>query len=344
MTLSARRLLYLSALLATWVVIVVCRLFQVQILRHDDYVLRAQRQQERTLTLAPVRGSIRDARGRILAESVTAESVYADPSAIVNPSETARSLAAIKGLGVTQKELERRFRARNEFAWIARQLLPEVAAVVKSLKLAGIYTLEEHRRAYPKSSLAANLLGYVSLDGEGLGGAERSLDRYVRGRAGKVTLLRDARRGMYLVGGEGKNKPVDGTHVILTIDEVVQYLTEQALQKAVEGYGAQAGSAIVMDPRDGSILAMASYPSFDPNRFRDFSPATWRNRGVQDLYEPGSTFKIITASAALEEGIVTPSQIIDCGAGSIEIARTTMREHGGNKYGLMTFEDVLAKS
>jgi len=215
---------------------------------------------------------------------------------------------------------------------------------IKTLKLAGIYTLEEHRRAYPKSALAANLLGYVSLDGEGLGGAERSFDRYVHGRAGKVTLLRDARRGMYLVGGEGKNKPVDGTHVILTIDEVVQYMAERALQKAVEQYGALAGSAIVMDPRDGSILAMASYPSFDPNHFRDFTPAAWRNRGVQDLYEPGSTFKIVTASAGLEEGIVTPSQIIDCGAGSIEIARVTMHEHGGNKYGLMPFEDVIAKS
>nr|MDP9360207.1 penicillin-binding transpeptidase domain-containing protein [Acidobacteriota bacterium] len=149
---------------------------------------------------------------------------------------------------------------------------------------------------------------------------------------------------MYLVGGEGPNRPIDGNDVVLTIDSVAQFIAERALSRAVDQYRAADGVAIVMDPRDGRILAMASNPSFDPNRFRDFSPDARRNRTVQDMYEPGSTFKVITASAGLEEGIVTPSQILDCGDGFIQIGNTQIHEHGHNRYGLITFEDVMVHS
>jgi cell division protein FtsI (penicillin-binding protein 3) len=344
MHLSRRRLLMLFAFLTTWTTAVVGRLVQIQLVRHQEYVVRAARQHDRTLELTPMRGAIVDRRGRILAESITADSIYADPQAIVDPHAAAKALASVRELGVAAPELERRLRGRGEFAWIARQVMPDVAARVRNLHLAGIYALEEHRRSYPKGTLAASVLGYVSVDGEGLAGIEHSFDSYVRGRSGKVTLLRDARRGMYLVGGEGSNAPADGENVVLTIDEVIQYLAEEALSKAVTKWGAVGGSAVVMDPSDGSILAMASYPGFDPNRFRDFPPASWKNRVVQDLYEPGSTFKIVTASAALEEGIVTPSQILDCGPGYIEIANVRIREHGGNAYGMIPFEDVMVHS
>jgi len=149
---------------------------------------------------------------------------------------------------------------------------------------------------------------------------------------------------MYLVGGEGANRPLDGNDVVLTIDSVVQFIAERALAKAVAKYHAAAGTVIVMDPADGSVLAMASQPTFDPNHYGDFEPASWRNRTVQDMYEPGSTFKIVTASAALEEGVVTPSQIVDCGNGAIQIANVQIHEHGGNHYGLITFEDVMVHS
>ena len=344
MNVSQRRLLMLAALLTTWGLIVVCRLFQVQILKHDEYVSRAAKQQERTLTLAPVRGSIIDREGRVLAESVAAQSFYADPQAIENPRATARALAAFPEIDLSEKELEKKLRGKGEFVWIARQLPMEVAARIKALDLKGVYTLDEHRRFYPKAGLAANVLGYVSLDGEGLAGAEHSLDGWVKGRAGKVTLLRDAKRGMYMVGGEGANAPVDGQHVVLTVDEVIQFLAERALQKAVDRYHAASGSVVVLDARDNSVLALASTPSFDPNRFRDFSANAWRNRPVQDLYEPGSTFKIMTASAGLEEGLVTPSQMIDCNNGGIEIANVRIREHGGMRYGVMPFEEVLVHS
>jgi cell division protein FtsI (penicillin-binding protein 3) len=344
MGLSQRRLLQLSAFLAAWALVIVFRLMQVQLARHDHYVERAQKQQESTLALHPVRGSILDARGRVLAESIAAESIYADPQAIVQKRVVAKSLASVRGIGLSAREIETKLRGDGSFAWIARQLPLEVTAEARKLKLPGIYFLEAHRRSYPRATLASNVIGYVGLDGDGLGGIEHSFDEHIRGTPGKVTLLRDARRGVYLVGGDGANRPRDGHHVVLTIDSVIQFIAERALQQAVTHYRATGGSVLVMDPNDGSILAMASAPTFDPNRFRSFSPVTWRNRNVQDLYEPGSTFKIITAAAGLEEHLVTPSQVIDCGDGSITIANITIKEHDGKRYGLLSFEDVIVNS
>ncbi len=332
----------MGIVLSLWATVVVGRLVQVQLVRHDDYNARAADQQQRTISLTPVRGSIRDARGRILAESIPADSVYADPQAVQNPQLVAQRLSAVLGMRIP--DIEKKLKARNEFAWIARQVSPEVGAQVRKLKLPGIYTLEEHRRSYPRGALAANVLGYVNLDGVGIAGIEHSFDHHVQGQAGKVTLLRDARRGMYLMGGGGKNAARDGSHVVLTIDEVIQFIAERALKSAVEKYRAASGSVVVMDPRDGAILAMASAPTFDPNDFRKFTPADWRNRAVQDFYEPGSTFKIVTAAAGLEEGLVTPSQMIDCNNGGIQIANVRIKEHGGHAYGVIPFEEVLVHS
>lgn len=344
MSVPQRRLIIVGAFLTVWALVVVARLFHIQVARHEHYVARAARQQERTVSLSPTRGSIRDREGRTLAESVVAQSIYADPQTVTEPNRAAAALAAVDGIGLTEKELLKKLTGRGEFTWLARQVPDQVAERVRSLELTGVYLLEEHKRFYPKGQLAAPLLGYVSLDGDGLAGVEHSLDRYVRGRAGKVTLLRDARRGSYMVGGKGPNAPVDGMHVVLTIDEVIQFISERALRRAIEQYRASAGSVVVLEPSSGKVLALASWPTFDPNRFRDFPSSSWRNRAVQDLYEPGSTFKIVTAAAGLEEGLVTPSQIVDCNMGSIEIANVRIREHGGNKYGLIPFEEALAQS
>jgi cell division protein FtsI (penicillin-binding protein 3) len=343
-TLQQRRLLQLFAFLAAWAIVVVARLAQVQLVRHDEYVAKAQRQQERTISLSPVRGSILDARERVLAESVAAISIYADPQAVTEPREVAKVLAKVPGIDLTQKEIEKRFAGGGAFVWVARQLPVELGESVRRLRLPGIYFLEEHRRTYPRGTLGANVVGYSGLDGEGLAGIEHAFDARVRGRAGRVTLLRDARRGMYLVGGEGANRAVDGNTVVLTIDSVVQFITERALATTVEKYRASGGAAIVMNPADGAVLAMASYPTFDPNRFRDFGPNAWRNRTVQDMYEPGSTFKIVTAAAALEEGVVTPSQMLDCGNGAIQVGNIEINEHGGHRWPALTFEDVMVHS
>ena len=344
MNVSQRRLLQLFAFLAAWALIVVARLVHVQLVKHDHYVARAQRQQERTLALNPVRGSILDVKSRVLAESVPAESIYADPQAIANKREIARKLAKIQGIGLTAREIESRLSGDGSFAWIARQLPLEVTAAVKKLQLPGIYFLESRRRSYPRASLAANVIGFVSVDGDGLAGVEHSFNSHIKGTPGKVTLLKDARKAMYLVGGEGPNAPKDGNQLVLTIDSVIQFIAERSLEKAMKATRAAGGSVIVMDPRDGAIKAMASYPTFDPNRFREFGSVAWRNRNVQDNYEPGSTFKIVTAAAGLEEGIVTPSQILDCGDGEIQVANITIGEHDNHRYGLMSFEDVIVNS
>ena len=344
MSLSHRRLLWIFAFLAAWALIIVARLAQVQLVRHEHYVARAQRQHERTVELNPVRGRILDARGRVLAESVAAESIYADPQAITDHRAVAKALARVKGIGLTAREIEAKLRGNGSFAWVARQLPLDVTAEAKKLGLGGIYFLESRRRWYPRTTLGANVIGYVGVDGNGLAGIEHSFDKHIHGTPGRVTLLKDARKGMYLVGGDGPNRPRDGHHVILTIDSVVQFLAERALQKAVTQYRATGGSVVVMDPNDGAILAMASYPTFDPNRFREFSDVAWRNRNVHDLYEPGSTFKIVTAAAGLEERIVTPSQMLDCGNGAITIANITIHEHDGHQYGLLSFEDVIVNS
>jgi cell division protein FtsI (penicillin-binding protein 3) len=344
MQIPHRRLIQVFAFLAAWSVVVVARLVQVQLVRHDHYVTRAQRQQERTLDLNPVRGSIMDTRGRVLAESIAAESIYADPQSITDRRGVARRLSAVPGLGLTAREIESKLRGSGSFAWIARQLPLEVTAEVRKLKLPGIYFIEAHRRTYPRSMLGANVIGYVGVDGDGLAGIEHSFAKHLQGTPGKVTLLKDARKGVYLVGGDGANRPKDGQHVVLTIDSVVQFIAERALKTAVEKYRAAGGSVVVMEPETGDVLAMASWPTYDPNRFREFTPVAWKNRNVQDFYEPGSTFKIVTAAAGLEERLVTPSQVLDCANGEITVGGITIHEHDGHQYGLLSFEDVIVNS
>lgn len=344
MTIQRKRMIVVFAGLTVWMLIVIARLAQIQLARNDEYVERAGRQQERTVVLAPVRGSIFDARGRLLAESVVSHSLYADPQSIDEVSTVVDRIGSVEGLGVREEVLRARLGRGGEFAWLARQVDDELYEKVMGLELPGIYSVEEHRRRYPNETLLSGVLGIVGIDGEGLAGVEHSLDKFVRGRPGVVTLLRDARRGMYKVGPEMGDGPVDGLNLVLTIDEVIQYVTEDALEEAVEESGAKSGTAIVVNPRNGAILAMASYPDFDPNEYGSYPQSNWRNRVVQDVYEPGSTFKIVTAAAAIEEGVVTPSELIDCGDGTIVLGGKTVREHAGHAYGVISFEDVLVES
>lgn len=344
MTVQRRRMIIVFAGLTAWALIVIVRLGQIQIARHDAYVDRAARQQERTVALAPVRGSIFDARGRLLAESVVSHSLYADPQSIHEVSEVVDRIGSIDGLGVREDVLRRRLGRGGEFAWLARQVDDALYERVMELGLPGIYSVEEHRRRYPNEALLSSVLGIVGIDGEGLAGIEHSLESFVRGRPGVVTLLRDARRGMYMVSSNKTDGPVNGLDLVLTVDEVIQYITERTLARTVETSGAKSGTAIVIDPRDGAILAIASYPGFDPNEYAAYPQGQWKNRVIQDVYEPGSIFKIVTAAAAIEEGVVTPSEMVDCGTGSIVLGGKTVREHGGHAYGVIPFEEVLAQS
>ncbi|MBK9088890.1 MAG: transpeptidase family protein [Holophagales bacterium] len=311
---------------------------------------RAKKQQERTVELAPRRGTIVDREGRALAVTTAVESVFAIPSDIDEPGVVARALAPLVKQPV--RELQRRLSDRErDFVWIARRVSEETALAVKRRALPGVRLLKESARQYPEGSLAASVVGYVGTDSQGLGGLEHRWDGEVRGRPARVTVLRDAAQRSYSIqrgapGGAGARTTdeVEGASLRLTLHAGLQHVAERELAKVREETNARAASAIVIDPRTGEILAMASAPTFDPNRWSDANAEARRCRPIADAYEPGSTFKVITAAAAIEAGTIGPEDIIDCGGGTLTIGRTTIHEHGRAAWGALPLIDVLAHS
>lgn len=326
-----------------WVLLIAGRLYQLQVARYDHYAGKAERQQQRVVTLDPPRGTIYDAHGRELAVSIQVDSAYAVPPEIADPMATARELAAVipdldaaKLARLLVKDRDR------EFSWVARKLDPPVAEKVRGLKLPGIYFLQESKRYYPMGSLAAQILGYVGTDNHGLAGLELVYDQEVAGKAGRRTVLRDAKRGTLISPDLSFAEAEPGHDLHLTIDATVQHIVERELAKAVRDRKAKRGIALLLDPATGGVLAMASYPSFDPNHFGRYPKSRWRNGAIMDVYEPGSTFKIITAAAALESGLIRPEEEFDCEMGGITLRSTRIRDH--KAFGRLTFAQVLAKS
>ena len=333
--------LYFVAMCGTiWAMAIVARLFQLQVLSHNRMLKEAERQSDRTITLKARRGTIVDRNDRPFAISVDAPSIYADPSTIGNPREVARTLGRALGVsGPEQKDLLALLRQDRSFVWIKRQVDPAIARAVRELRLEGIGFETESRRYYPKRNLLAPVLGYVGLDSQGMAGLEYALDDDLRGREARVTVRLDARRRLM---GEVEKPPTEGRRVTLTIDERIQHVTETALFEAIRETSSISGVAVVLDPRTGEVLAMSSLPSFNPNRFAGFPEKDRANRAVADAYEPGSIFKIITAAAGLQEGVVSPLEVIDCGNGFIEIGGVRINDH--HVFSSLTFQDVIAKS
>ncbi|HYH44890.1 MAG TPA: penicillin-binding transpeptidase domain-containing protein [Thermoanaerobaculia bacterium] len=325
---------------ALWIAAIAARLVHLQIVRHEHYTDKAARQQRTAVELDPPRGTIYDAQGRELAVSVQVDSLWADPSDVKDPVGTARQLARV--LGADEAALAARLQKKSDFVWLARKLDPPVAAAVRALGLEGIRFLPESKRYYPMRDLAAQVLGYVGTDNRGLGGLELVYDKQIAGRPGKRTLLRDARRGTVVAPGLAFSDPEPGGDLHLTLDATIQHIVERELAKAVEERRAKSGSMVLLDPATGAVLAMATYPSFDPNRYGDYPAARWRNRAIMDAYEPGSTFKVVTAAAALEAGLVKPTDMFDCEMGSITLLGIRIRDH--KPFGRLTFAEVLAKS
>ncbi|HTQ80500.1 MAG TPA: penicillin-binding transpeptidase domain-containing protein [Thermoanaerobaculia bacterium] len=323
-----------------WVVAVAARLYDLQVVRYDHYLGKARRQQTTVVELDPPRGTIYDAHGRELAVSVQADSVWADPTDIRDPDAAAKSLAPI--LHQDAAALARRLSRDGDFVWVARKLDPPDADAVRRLELPGIYFLPESKRYYPMRELAAQVLGYVGTDNQGLAGLELVYNREIAGRPGRRTLLRDARRGAVIAPGLAAADPEPGRDLYLTLDATIQHMVERELKQAVEKNRAKTGSMVLLDPATGAVLAMATYPSFDPNRYGEYSAAEWRNRSIMDAYEPGSTFKVITAAAALGNGVVRPEDVFDCEMGGITLYGIRIRDH--KPYGRLTFADVIAKS
>jgi cell division protein FtsI (penicillin-binding protein 3) len=337
-----KRLAVFAGLVAVWVLLIAARLYDLQVVRYEHYTSKAERQQQRVVTLDPPRGTIYDARGRELAVSLQVDSAYAVPPEITDPAAAARALAGVvPGLDVAK--LTRQLAGDREFVWVARKLDPPVARKVRDLELKGLYFLPESKRYYPMGTLAAQVLGYVGTDNHGLAGLELVYDEEITGKPGVRTVLRDARRGTVVSQALSFAEAEPGHDLYLTLDATVQHIAERELAKAIDERGAKRGSVILLDPATGGVLAMASYPTFNPNDFGGYSPESWRNRAIADVYEPGSTFKVVTAAAALEAGVVKADDVIDCGMGGITIWKgIRVRDH--HPYGLLSFAQVISKS
>jgi cell division protein FtsI (penicillin-binding protein 3) len=335
------RLKVAAAALVLWVVGIELRLIVLQVFQHDEMVARAERQQMRTVTAPAKRGEIFDRNGRLLAYSVDADTIYAVPTEIGNPATTAAAVceALDDCTRKSREELTDRLSQPREFVYVKRRVTPLQAKRVAALELDGIGFRRESKRFYPNRELAANLLGYVGVDNVGLGGIEAAYDKTVRGREGKLLVQTDARRHVF---SRLERSPTAGASIELTIDEHLQYIAEREVRAGVRAARADAGTAVIMDPHTGEILAMASYPTFNPNEYSAAPESARRNRAVQDLYEPGSTFKLVTASAALEEGVVKPGDVIDVSSGRISFGGRVI--HDMKVHGQLTFTEVLVRS
>ncbi|MBA3247046.1 MAG: transpeptidase family protein [Pyrinomonadaceae bacterium] len=338
---SRRRATFVVLMLVSWMLIIGVRLAYLQVWQHEELGARARRQQQRETGVNPERGAILDRQGRELASSVAADSFFIVPQEIADVRETAQQLAGAldsDGERLAARLTEAQAK-RKKFVWVARKVEPEVAARVKSLPLAGVHVRKEPKRYYPNGALAAHLLGFVGTDDAGLAGVEQFQDVALNGEAGKVWTGGDGRRRTY-ESREIAARP--GQSVTLTIDQNIQHHTELMLAAAVAKARAKSGTAVVLNPQTGEILALANAPSFDPNDMQTLAPEVRANQALQNIYEPGSTFKLVAYAAALEEKLARPEDRIDCQMGAITVAGRVIRDH--TAYGALTVTEALAKS
>ncbi len=336
-----RRLFVAGVLVVFWATGIEARLFFLQVYKHADLGARAERQASLTRDISAKRGDILDRHGRVLAYSVDSDSIYAVPSEIEDAGKAAVLLceALADCTSKFQDALADRLSRSRAFAYVRRQVSPAQARRVTDLQLDGVALLKEDRRFYPNKEMAAQLLGFVGQDNNGLAGIEAAYDSQIRGAQGKLLVQVDARRHAF---SRLERPPTAGASVELTIDEYLQHVAERELHDGVLRNQAAGGTAIVMDPKTGEILAMASEPTFNPNMFIDAEEIQRRNRAVQDIYEPGSTFKVVTASAALQEGIVGVNDLIDARGGKITIGSRVIPDT--HDYGMLSFTDVIVHS
>jgi cell division protein FtsI (penicillin-binding protein 3) len=338
-----RRLGVAAAVFLVWSCVIEARLVYLQVFQRDVLAAKASNQQSDTITLAARRGEILDREGRVLAYSVDAETVYAVPAKVTDkPAAVAALCAALGDCNARDRQtLLQRLESRRHFVYVSRQVSPEQAKRVAALRLDGIGFVKENKRFYPNKALAAHLLGYVGTDSDGLSGIESTYDRLIKGKAGTVLVQADARHQAF---NRLERPATAGSSLELTIDQYLQHITERELRAGAEWANAKGASAVVMNPQTGEILALANYPSFNPNAYDAATDDARRNRAIQDLYEPGSTFKIVTAGAALEEGIVTPETMVHTGPGVMRFGARVIDEDKGHNYGSLSFTGVIVKS
>jgi cell division protein FtsI (penicillin-binding protein 3) len=331
------RIMIVAAVAALWSGAVFGRLAYLQLFRYSEYYSRAQHQQRLIVEVGARRAEIFDRNLNPLAMSVPVDSCFAVPSEIADPDMVARLIGKV--LGVPAEEIATRLASSHSFVWIARKLPPEKVTRIAALNLRGIYFQREGGRFYPKRELAAHVLGYVDIDEKGLGGIEYSLDDSIRSKPGKMLILADAHRRWY---DSTDKAPESGTSVVLTLDEKIQYIAEKELTQAIHDTQAKAGTVIVENPNTGELLAIANWPTFNPNAAKDSNPESRMDRAASALYEPGSVFKIVTLSAAIDQGITSADEIVDCQNGAIYIAGHRIRDH--KPFGLLSVAQILQYS
>ncbi len=332
------RMWFVVGLLATSGLVLAGRAVDLQVLQHDRLAALAQRQSQRTVRLDGRRGPIYDRFGEPLALSVKADSLYAHPTAISEPSLVAFRLARL--LNLDANALEQRLRSGQSFVWIKRHITPRESAAVQTLELDGIGVTQEYTRVYPDRTLAGPLLGFTGVDTQGLEGLEYAYDSYLKGAEGYKVIDRDALGRTVLTGND--TFPTGGGSVRLTLHPAIQYIAEEELRRAVELHDAALGVAIVMSTRTGEILAMAHAPELNPNDYLAYGKETYFDYAVTSGYEPGSTLKVVTAAVALEEGVLAPDKLIFCENGEWQHYDSVI--HDTEPHGWLTLDGVLRVS
>ncbi len=340
---SRNRVALLALAVAVGAAAIGFRLYQLQWLHADELKAQARRQHEQQIEIEGKRGNIVDRFGRELAVSLETFSLFAHPWKVQDPARVARLLAPV--LGVAESRLRDQLRSEAPFVWLGRRLDPAVAAVVRNLGLpigsGQPFGFEvEGKRFYPQGSLAAHAIGFANIDQKGVEGIEHSFDRELQGDSSSYLAVRDGRGGnvLHLVRPP-ERQPDD---VVMTLDLVLQHIVERELDRAMRTTRARSASAVVLDPTTGEILALANRPTADLNEYGKAEPEDRRNRAVVDIYEPGSTFKVVTGAVALDRGVVAPSDVFDCERGSYAIASRRIRDH--HPYGALTFREILEHS
>lgn len=320
------------------------RIWQLQLVSD----LRVERLQEsqagRQITLSSQRGSIYDAKGRELAVSLKVPSIFADPKTAALSRKAAQKLSFL--LGIPLNPIERKIRNSNRhFVWLKRQVDPVVGKRVEELGLPGIGVTMEWTRLYPAREMGAQVVGVVGTDGEGLEGVERFYDAFLRSRPLTIRVSRDRKGRPIYTGDAVLREPERGASLHLTLDTRIQHLVENELFQTARASGSKVAMGVVIDPMDGRILAMASYPPVNPNRLDHTAPGEWRNRSVEEVFEPGSTFKVFTLAAALEAGTLRPKQIFNCRKGSLVVSGKVIRNTHDHAWldpeGVMKFSNNI---
>src|SRR5215467_2409828 len=331
------RLYLLGAVMLLWCVAICGRLVYLQVFSSGKFVKQAGHQQQRAIPLTAKRGVIYDRDGHELAMSVMVDSAFAVPTEVKDLPTAVALITRITGEDYNVVLAD--CRARKTFCWVARKAADETIERINSLHLQGIHFQKEPKRFYPARDLAAQVLGSVGMDDSGQSGIEHEYDEQLSGRPGKMFISVDARKQWF---SDVETQPMPGDNVVLTIDKNIQYIAEKELEQAIHDTQAIAGTVIVENPHTGEILALANRPTFNPNSHKEITPGALTNRAVSYVYEPGSAFKVVTISAALEEKVTNPNELVDCQMGAI--VYNGMRIRDSKPHGVLPVWGVLAES